>query len=260
MHYRFQIPDVCSGISLVAGVVLCTAIYASTQQSNIAVTDVSGMGSPATLFGTMVTTDDEPLPFRHTLKKNISFTNLSSKSILLIISKINVSGLTNTDDQQTKIDECFFGDHVFNFGSTEVLEDSSTRFGESTGDTKEEEEPTATAEVVFVQFVDGSTWGNREAGKGAVDERRLTIERLRVLAHTYRAASHKQFTNELARPNAILILQRIYAKNSDLQAVIARINHMLHYAEIHERGMSRADATLGYFVPYQSAGGDGMGA
>jgi hypothetical protein len=81
-----------------------------------------------------------------------------------------------------------------------------------------------------------------------------------VLAHTYRAASHKQFTNERAKPsrlNAILIWQRIYAKNSDLQE---RIDHMLDYAEIHERGMSRADATLAYFVPYQSAGGDGMGA
>jgi len=166
MRYRFKIPDVCLGMILVLCAVLCTAIFASAQQRTLAVTDVSGMGSPVTLFGMMVTTEDEPLPFKHTLKKDISYTNLSSKSILFIISKINVSDLTNDDFQQTKIDEYFFADHVFNSKSTEVLEDSSARFGESTGDTKlEEEDPTATAEVVFVQFVDGSTWATERRVK-----------------------------------------------------------------------------------------------
>jgi hypothetical protein len=107
---------------------LCCAICPA-QERAIAISDVSGMGSPVAFSGTVGATDDGPLPFKYASKKTISITNLSGKSILLVVTKINITSLTMIEEQETKTDDYFFGNDVFSSESTSVLEDSSRRFG-----------------------------------------------------------------------------------------------------------------------------------
>jgi hypothetical protein len=241
MSYRLQIRYVYFEMTLLLGLIPCVALLAAAQQKAIAISDVSGMGRPVAFSGTVGATDDGPLPFKYALTKNISITNLSGKSILLVVTKMNITSLTMIQNQETKTDDYFFGENVFSSESTSVLEDSATRFGAPGRNVElEQQEPSATVQAAFVQFTDGSTWGDEVAGKDALEQRRLMLIKLRFLEQTYRDEGRVPFTGELAKPSqmpAVATLQQLFAKTGDLKMVLAKLNHMLHQAEIHEHDM-----------------------
>jgi hypothetical protein len=97
--------------------------------------------------------------------------------------------------------------------------------------------PTAIAEVEFVQFVDGTIWGDRAAGKDLLQERSLALDKLKFLSDTYRMKGEQQFVSELKNPSelvAILNLQRLYSSNKgNATAVIDKITGMLEQANQH---------------------------
>jgi hypothetical protein len=77
-----------------------------------------------------------------------------------------------------------FGDDAFSPESTNVLEDSSKRFGAPTGDIElEPQDPSATVQGVFIQFIDASTWGEEVAGTNPLEQRQLMLGNLRSFGH-----------------------------------------------------------------------------
>jgi hypothetical protein len=241
LGFRLQVASVPLGLLLVMMLGLSTAL---AEQRTIAVSDNSENGSPVTLSGTMVALDDGGGLRPYTLKKNIFSTNLSDQGIILMVTKIEVSGLTKVDAKETRTDDYFFTGDVLGPGDTKTLEDSSEKFGAPGRNTKvEPQDPLATARVIFVQFLDGTVWGDESAAKGALRTRQFTLDKLRVLAGTYKAGS-EQFKDELVKPSellAIVGLQQLYAKGGS-KAAIERVGYMLHYAEIHEGSIHHVNA------------------
>src|SRR6202041_646980 len=93
LGFRLQVVSSLLGLLLVTMLGL-TAMFALAEQRTIAVSDNSENGSLVTLSGTMVALDDGGGLRPYTLKKNVFSTNLSDQGIILMVTKIEVSGLT----------------------------------------------------------------------------------------------------------------------------------------------------------------------
>jgi hypothetical protein len=87
--------------TLALAVLLTGAAFASPQQATIALVNTSESGSPVLLSGVATAADEGSGVLRYSLKKDISCTNVSSKSILLAIAKIEVTRLTKIDIDET---------------------------------------------------------------------------------------------------------------------------------------------------------------
>jgi len=110
----------------------------------------------------------------------------------------------------------------------------------------------AVGKPVFVQFADGSTWGEREAWQGVLHDRSKALDRLLSLQQTYRTRGEKDFVEELIKPAqdaetdllpaVIGSLQATYRSHgNDLKLVLAKLDQMLGSAERHLRDLRTPD-------------------
>jgi hypothetical protein len=61
---------------------------------------------------------------------------------------------------------------------------------------------TASAEIEFVQFQDGSTWGDSDTETEAFQARSATLQKLRSLQRVYAEQGEKAFLDALAEPTS----------------------------------------------------------
>src|SRR5579862_8156913 len=104
-------------------VLLIGAAFGSARQSTIPLSDTSRNGCPVALSGTVTANDDTEKKL-HSLKATISVTNLSHKTIVLMVTEVNVTGLAKKALHETRKDDYFFGTEGFNPGATQILESS----------------------------------------------------------------------------------------------------------------------------------------
>jgi hypothetical protein len=71
--------------------------------------------------------------------------------------------------------------------------------GSGPGEVSDSTAPTASVETVFVQFVDGTAWGDPESAQAAFDERRETLRELGKLEPLLRDGEEQQLKDELSR-------------------------------------------------------------
>ena len=68
---------------------------------------------------------------------------------------------------------------------------------------------TASAEIEFVQFQDGSTWGDSDSKTKAFQARSATLQRLQSLRRVYAERGEKAFLNALAEPTMLAGVEHI---------------------------------------------------
>jgi hypothetical protein len=68
---------------------------------------------------------------------------------------------------------------------------------------------TASAEIEFVQFQDGSTWGDADVETKAFEKRSATLHKLESLQRVYADQGEKAFLDALAEPTMLGCLERI---------------------------------------------------
>jgi len=207
--------------------------------SEVRLTDDSPPDSPVKLSG-ISTFDDEPAGrFRYKYRTTTYVDNVSQKSVLLLVAKLRFTGTGQFDLDNTREEDYFFAEDLLESGKAQTLKDSFGPVGAPQAKiTLDPTDPQATATVLFVQFIDGSTWGDLEAGKHMLETRRLTWEKLQSLAETYRAKGEERFLLEFTRHSdlpAVGSMQRTYESTKDSTAVIARIRNMLRYADMHAK-------------------------
>jgi hypothetical protein len=228
-------------------VTILLGVASGSQQTAVPVGDASRPGSPVVLSGTACATDEGSGVMRYSVTTNVSATNVSRKDILLMVAKVDAIGISKIDLHATTSNEYFFVSDVFRPNMTETLTSSVGPVGEPREPrdvTVQPENRIATASVVFVQFLDGSTWGVPASAKTILLERRLTQEKLASLAETYRTKGEKQFLAQLMEPSrlqAIVNLQQFHLANGNgAGTVIQKITSMLNCADLHERAMHRS--------------------
>jgi hypothetical protein len=79
--------------------------------------------------------------------------------------------------------------------------------------------------------------GRPDSVKALLETRRLTWEKWKVLAETYRGKGEEEFLAELVKPSllpAIGVLQRLYsAEGKDAKSVATIVADMLRQADLH---------------------------
>lgn len=172
--------------------------------------DVSGKESPVVLSGYVTfrcDSNNERLPFSY--HDDLSAKNVSAKGILLMLVHLEATGAGGPGHDQTDSFEYFFMDALAP-RAVEVHDSSGTSFGEIVNDIPQtcyqpDRNPLAKAEVSFVQFTDGSTWGDLESATGDLSNRRETLAALDSLEHTYEQAGEDAFLEEFDRVDISLI-------------------------------------------------------
>jgi hypothetical protein len=226
--------------TLVVALVLAAPMFAPAQESTTFAIEASGNGSPVVLSGTVTATDNGSGRLPYSLEKHFFVTNTSSRNIVLMITEINVTGMTKIDQHETRVDEYFFAAEVFEPGTTRMIDESFGPFGVTSDKVDSQpEEPGAVARIVFVQFADGTTWGD-VATQYVMHDRVLTCKELELLADTYRRQGEQSFIARLLESSelpGISNLQQLYLADKNADSVIKKIGGMLRYADLHQRAM-----------------------
>jgi len=108
------------------------------------------------------------------------------------------------------------------------------------------------ASVLFVQFADGSTWGDREEAKAALATRRESVKRLFELESIYRHEGEAAFVEDLAKPTDLPVISGLQdlSNHSDMSKIVDRLVRLTSLIEEHRRSMkSEARATLDVRYP-----------
>jgi hypothetical protein len=230
MNYRLNV--LC--LVLVAGV----AVGAAQTKSVLPVVDASKAGAPLMIKGAVTANDQPSDVLRYSFQSDIEMTNVSEKSIVLMIVALDVVSTLPVSLNYRAENDYFFESEMLEPGSAAKLQRVLGRFGEP--DRKEDfavdVKSTARATVAFVQFSDGSTWGDAAAAEGLLRNRQLSLKQLEILKNDYRARSEAEFLNELLRPTVlqpIFALQAVYREKRDLAPVLAKLEDMLENARAH---------------------------
>jgi hypothetical protein len=216
--------------------------FGAPQESTISITDASRADSPISITGTVLATEEDSGLLRYSFRTDASLTNVSRRTILAVIVRIDTTGAGKIDLHNTRKNDYFFAE-AFQPDTTLKLEESAGPFGEPQA---EAEAPAAqpartVASVKFVQFGDGVIWGDPAAGQDILQERRLAWDQLSSLANTYRTSGEQQFVEELKKPAQLILieyLQKLYDSNGhDAVSVIKKLTSMIEYADGHQRNM-----------------------
>ena len=185
------------------------------------------------LSGNATVTESPDQFMRYSLSVKISAQNTSKKEILLIVLEIeaksdifNVHGVTSQD--------YFFRPDSLIPLSTESIEFLSQRAVQSSEIYKSSKPFSVFTNVAFVQFVDGSTWGDIEIANESLRVRRVTSEKLEHLSAVYRIAGKKEFIEELMKPSDLPVIatlqQACSVEGKDGDTVASMVQDMLHRA------------------------------
>ena len=168
--------------------------------------DLSEKGSPIQISGYMAIRYDSENRFPFSYEQSTSVKNVSSKSILLMIVHLEATSGPGRDESYSQ--EYFFGETLAP-GQVETNHDPEQRFGATVvnGEPlpyRKDPHPAAQAHAEFIQFSDGSTWGDADSARDVFEIRRKTLEELDLMEHLYEQAGEGVFLDEFARADDTL--------------------------------------------------------
>jgi len=203
---------------------------ASKQPTQYRLRDISEHDSPLRVVGKVL--------FRANLNvltyeveaavKNVSKKDVLSWSMLVRTSD-GVLHLTSSNDY------FFTGDLLAPDVSAGVTSEPISLVAHPQGDTPTSNQAvTASAEIEYVQFQDGSTWGDSDIETEAFQARSATLQKLQSLQKVYAQLGEKPFLDALAEPTMLACVERIQTdckdNNGDSSCAREAIERMLDIA------------------------------
>lgn len=158
--------------------------------------DVSDDKSPIRVSGHVSFQDDPSQLSRYTYRIESSIENVSGAGVVLTVIHIQTRGVNRHGlDGNRSSDDHFFGPRDLQPGEVENIPGTTVGFNEPATDGRmigheeanwelvredvgSEQTPVATAKVTFVQFADGSTWGDTVVGHNLLVYRREILTEL----------------------------------------------------------------------------------
>ncbi len=212
----------------------CTAIASAQEEVRIPAIDVSQVGAPIEIKGEIVAKDKPSEITPYSFDGDFYVSNNSTKPILLMIIKLDVVSPFKISINYTEVQDYFFESSIPKPGSTVRVHRFLGTFGEPKGPYEPfRVESSAHASVVFVQFVDGSSWGDAASAEGALRDRQLSLHQLELLREESVKQGKKEFAETLSRSTVlqpILELQNLYREAGELAPVVAKVSGMLQNA------------------------------
>jgi hypothetical protein len=178
-------------------------------QLRLALHDVRKHRTPVRVSGTVSLQDDPFQAVRYTYRTEGFLSNVSRKGVLLTVVHFGSSEGNAPGFDHSWILDRFFCPAVLQAGGLEKIEDSPIPFGKTIvngrpvpDEVGSDARPTATAQVTFIQFVDGSTWGDVDVGREFILRRRSTLGELKRLGQVLDAQGADEFARELSNSAA----------------------------------------------------------
>jgi hypothetical protein len=216
--------------------------FSLAHETRLEVTDVSGQDCPVSLSGFTIARDSGAGTLRYSIDTELSVTNNAPKPILLLVIKVDTRGVSKIDLHTTSERDLFFKSDITQANATDRLELHTGPFGEPQAPVEKSitQESKVLVKVTFVQFADGTTWGEPAAGRSALDERQAIWAELKRLMDIYHAQGEERFVSALkiqSQLSAIQYLQHLYSISSNPNEVLSSIAVMLRNAELHSTSM-----------------------
>jgi hypothetical protein len=221
----------------------------SVVERPITLKDLSPKTSPISVTGQVVLRCDSSSTMPFSYGENVLAKNVSKKAVLFMAIHIEATG-PGTPPGDFNYTEDYLFSEALQPGSVETRNFPAQSFGTSVNgnqQTCEKPDPklTATETVEFVQFSDGSIWGDKDVAQFALDARSKAISELDWLEHIYEQRGNDSFLEELSRVDdysyAIAINELKYRckeKASDPEYCHNAIQRVLQTARGHEAAMS----------------------
>jgi hypothetical protein len=188
----------------------------SQEQQRYELVDTSRQHSPIRIAGYVIFRDNPSKVTRYSYQVGASATNVATKSVVLLCMHFQTSGGSAPGLDNSYRSDYFFGDalppdgsesvHISPFGfsapivngvpQVETADPSPSRL-------------TATAQVEFVQFSDGSTWGDREAAADALKARRETLGEFKMLQRIHTEQGEQAFMDALSKPTVLPCVEQV---------------------------------------------------
>jgi hypothetical protein len=237
---------VFTGFFLLVAVLGPSSASCSVAEQRMDIRDRSDKGSPIQISGYMILGYDGANRFPFSYEESTSVKNVSTKSILLMIVHLEASSGPGHDETYSQ--DYFFGDALAP-GQVEVNHNPEQRFGATlvNGEPlpfEKDPHPAAQAHAEFVQFSDGSTWGDADSATNVLEDRRKTVEELDLLEHLYEQAGESAFLDEFARADDFLdnvmrqIKDRCGEKTADSKCAHNTVHRTFLVAKEHTAAMS----------------------
>jgi len=203
-------------------------------------------GSPLRLSGIITAKDRPSESLRYSFERQLTATNLSKKSILLVVLQVSVADLGDQNSKNIVEDDYFFGPNVMAPDAIRAFDQTIGPFGTiaTPGTDDKPKEPEATSSVLFLQFGDGSTWGDLKNAERPLQLRQKLWTKLKELNEVYETKGRAAFGTSLLEPSdlaVILNFQHQY-RADESGAVANKIKTMLHFAEVHQGAATAAPA------------------
>ena len=228
---------------------LCLALPSFAQTViTVPVTDASALGSPLQVSGTITFTDQlSGNSVVSSSKYELTATNVSGKGIVFMLVRFRESGSRGGGTLHNIQRDNFFGNEGIAPEKTFVLAQSSGGFQTlcCVNPLESGRDPVAEVSVIYSEFTDGSTYGDKSVAVDILATRSLIIERLRQLDA---AKVDENFVRLLAQKlqsheaDAILETVRSVQKSGGTEAARAQVRRVLGNATRHLAAMQAATA------------------
>lgn len=235
---------VCTTLALVA------PARAETRVTSTDVVDVSEAGSPLRISGSVrlkETTWDGTVRLSHS--EEIVAQNISNKTIMTLVVWLDIIPSFTGPKRAVRQYECFFAPDVIRPGDTHPLSlENSREDVEPYNSAEPPRTASATVRVAYVQFADGSVFGNEAFGADIQRIRKTAWQHLRRLDRTYIRSGEKAFADELNEPiepaevNTLIENVRQTQRTSGTIAAVSHLRKMLRLAEEHQIAFTARDS------------------
>src|SRR5262249_50329656 len=142
------------------------------------------------------------------LEESINAKNVSSQDIVLLITEVDITGPPSISQHQTFQSDSFFSENDLGPNASEPLSARPMRYGPSRKH-KTDRTPNAKGKAVFIQFADGSDWGDPMAAAVISRQRFQTYNKIKSLLETYKGRGERPFLAELMQPSDLQLIQEL---------------------------------------------------
>jgi hypothetical protein len=216
-------------------------LYSVAQETNLK--DSSPLRSPLAVSGTILFTDDGSQETPYSFEVHAAAKNMSTRRVLLFKVSLEILSDGAPSEPHEYTSDYYFSSELFEPDSVIKIPFDFQRFGPRMS-LDHAPRISASARVEFVQFEDGTAWGDSNSAKETLRIRRLTVHELNVLKDAYAEAGDTGFSEALVSASQALppvtTLQHIYKKDG-LEKAEASAWRMLSSANEHAGSLKAVD-------------------
>ena len=158
---------------------------------------------------------------------------------------VKADGVIRSRLDQRDVDDYFFKPELFLPKSSTVLD--TKMFPQKQGGEASKwnsSKVIADARIVFIQFADGSTWGDLKAGQEFLEQRQKAWRELQLLADYYHSHNEQKFVAKLMESSALWPslgkLTVIYSQTKAIEPVAREMENFLRQGNLYLRDMRNA--------------------